>query len=83
MPVVEANPKHEAAYQDMIAALRKHDCSPIEMLALIANLCGKVIALQDQRRITPDDAMKIVALNIQLGNQQAIADLAQSQEGSA
>lgn len=66
--------QHEAFYQDLAELLRKHtaDLPAIEMLAVAANMVGKLVALQDQRTITPEIAMKTVAENIQAGNRQVL-----------
>lgn len=73
-----ANPQHEALYQDLIALMRKYGTdgmTALEMLAVISNMTGKVLAMQDQRAITVEKAMKIVLHNIELGNQQVIESL--------
>lgn len=49
---------------------------PMEMLALVSQLVGNLIALQDQRRITPEMAMIVVSQNIEVGNQEAIREVA-------
>lgn len=68
-----AKPEHEAAYQDLIALISKHpDVSKIELLAIAANMVGKIVALQDQRIMTAEEAMKVVAINIEHGNSQVL-----------
>ena len=69
-----ARPQHEDFYQDLIALLKKHTegMSPLEMLAVASNMVGKLVALQDQRAITPKHAMELVAKNIEEGNQQTL-----------
>lgn len=81
---VEPHGKHRAFRDDLIAVLRKHGdaLSAEEMLALAAHLVGQLIALQDQRSMTPDRAMTIVAMNIEQGNGEALAGVLRS-EGSA
>lgn len=76
----QARPEHEVAYQDLIALVRKHEkeLSALELLAVAANMIGKLIALQDQRTITPEMAMKIVADNIEYGNQTVLRELGKS-----
>lgn len=78
------DPAHEVAYQELVKLLHKHGdkIGAAEMLAIAANMIGKLIALQDQRVITNDMAMEIVGSNIELGNQQAIAQM-NSPAGSA
>lgn len=47
-----------------------------EMLALVSQLVGNLIAVQDQRKLTPDMAMTLVAKNIEIGNLEAIREIA-------
>lgn len=69
--------RHEAFFQDIIPVLNKHhgalDAS--EMLAVAARLVGMLIAMQDQRRMTGDMAMELVAKNIEGGNAHAITGI--------
>lgn len=75
-----AKPEHEVAYQELIALVNKHarKLSAIEMLAVAANMLGKLIAMQDQRSVTPQAAMKVVADNIEHGNKTVLDQLSQS-----
>jgi hypothetical protein len=83
MSIVAAKKIHEEAYQDVCVWLKKYEhLPPRELLALMANLLGKMIALQDQRTMTPEQAMEIVATNMQHGNQQVVDELMAS-KGSA
>ena len=77
-------PEHEVAYQDICALVNKHadKLSAMELLAVASNMLGKLVALQDQRKVTPDKAMEVVARNLELGNQQALAEVRNSR-GSA
>jgi hypothetical protein len=79
-----AAPEHEVAYQDIVALVRKHaeNLSSVEMLAIAANMLGKLVAMQDQRALTPAMAMEIVAQNVEEGNRQVLAQIQQSR-GSA
>lgn len=74
--------KHEATYQDLIKLISKHNLSPPEMLAVAANLVGKLIAMQDQRTMTREMAMEIVARNLEYGNQMVMDELHKT-KGSA
>ena len=68
---------HEAFRNDMIATLRKHQhLAADELLAVAAYFVGQLVALQDQRRMTPAMAMQVVASNIEAGNQHAMAEVA-------
>lgn len=84
MSLHQAKPEHEVAYQDLCALVNKHAdrLSALELLAVAANMLGKLVALQDQRKVTPAMAMEVVAQNIEHGNQQVLAQIAQS-KGSA
>lgn len=75
---MKARPEHQVAYVDLANLLSKHAATmtPLELLAVAANMVGKLVAMQDQRTITPKRAMEIVAANIELGNQQVFSDLA-------
>jgi hypothetical protein len=70
-------PKHLAMRDEMIAVIRKHGSHlpADEILAIAAYTVGQIVALQDQRTMTPAMAMEIVASNIEAGNQQAQAEV--------
>lgn len=69
--------KHELAYQEICQLIGRHgdDVTAIEMLAIAANVVGKLAALQDQRRYTPERVMDIIARNIEYGNEMAVAEI--------
>lgn len=81
--MVTARPEHEVAYQDLTELVRKHadKMSAQELLAIAANMLGKLVAMQDQRTMTPDKAIAIVAANIEAGNQQVLEELATKTHG--
>lgn len=77
--------KHEALYQELLAVLKNHRheaVTPVELLALMSNLVGKILAMQDQRIMTVPMALDIVMKNIEIGNGEAQAGLMDS-KGSA
>lgn len=78
MSIHKAKPEHEVAYQDLTALVRKHadKLTPLELLAVAANMVGKLVALQNQRTTTPEMAMQVVAANIEYGNQDMIRQFA-------
>lgn len=78
MKVVLARPEHEVLFQDMVALMRKHEraMTGLEMLAVGANMIGKLAALQDQRAITPAYALEVIAANLEHGNKTVIDTLA-------
>lgn len=79
-----AKPEHEVSYQDMCALVHRHadKLDALELLAVAANMVGKLVALQDQRKVTPAMAMEVVIKNLELGNQQVMEQLGKS-KGSA
>jgi hypothetical protein len=80
MKNVRARREHEVAFADLLALLAKHadKIDAEEMLAIAANMLGKLVAMQDQRKMTREKAMNLIVENIEVGNQQAIEDLMNS-----
>lgn len=76
----DAKPEHEVAYQDLVKLVAKHadKMSSDELLAVAANMLGKLIAMQDQRTMTRARALEIVIQNIEFGNEQVIKQLAEA-----
>lgn len=82
LPMKTIVPKEEQQkfFDATIELLRQFEHLPPEqMLALACNLVGKLIALQDQTKHTNAMIMQLVTDNIELGNQQALEDLLNSQ----
>lgn len=75
-----SRPEHEIAYQEIVALVRRHadKVSALEMLAIAANVVGKLVAVQDQRTTTSSKAMEIVARNLEIGNEQALQEISNS-----
>jgi hypothetical protein len=75
-----AKPEHEIAYQEIVQLVNKHagKLTALEMLAVASNMLGKLVAMQDQRTVSPSMAMEVVALNIEHGNKMVLDQLAQS-----
>jgi len=71
----QATPEQEITYTQLCAFLRQHsgNLTPQQLLAMVANVLGKVLALQDQSTMTLNDAMEIINKNIIAGNKQALA----------
>jgi hypothetical protein len=84
MSAHKAEPRHEVAFQEIADLLKRHagHLSALEILAIAANMVGKLIAMQDQRTETVPQVMKMVAENIEMGNAQVLAELGKT-EGSA
>jgi hypothetical protein len=65
-----------AFVNDLKAVIGRHtNLSAQEMLAGASQLVGNLIGLQDQRTMTPDMAMEVVAANIETGNETVIEGL--------
>jgi hypothetical protein len=81
---LKATAKHEEFYKELCWLLGKYsnDVDASEALAIAANMLGKLIALQDQRTMTPKRAMEIVTANLIQGNEDCIDGLKLT-EGSA
>lgn len=75
--LVPTSGAHEIAYQELCALLARHagNLSAMDMLAVAANVVGKLVAMQDQRMVTPEMAMQVVADNIEYGNKTVLAKL--------
>lgn len=67
----------------MKAELLSGEISKPEALCLFAHVTGMLIAMQDQRTMTPDQAMDMVAKNIEAGNASAIDQLFEGTGGNA
>jgi hypothetical protein len=78
-----AGPEHERCFQDIVKALRKHsdNMSSVEILAVLSNMLGKVMAQQDQRVYSSERVLEIVRANIEIGNRQAVEALMKSEGG--
>lgn len=80
---IKPTPQHKAFRDELIAAIKKHShLRPDEMLAVASYFVGQLVAMQDQRKFSPEAAMQIVASNIDAGNQYVIAELAGASGGS-
>jgi hypothetical protein len=79
-----ASPAHKAFIDDLKAALGRHtNLSGMEMLAVVSQFLGSIIAFQDRRRFTAEEVMEIVGQNIEVGNQIALESLLRQPEGRA
>ena len=72
-------PAHQEIRDDLIAMLRnKADATGIpaeEVLAIVANTVGQLMALQDQTKYTKDQIINLVVTNIEAGNAHALAKI--------
>lgn len=63
--------RHTTFKQDLDKLLKKHAARlPADhLLAISSQVVGMIVALQDQRTMSTERALKIVSENIELGNQ--------------
>lgn len=80
MSIKQAGPEHEVAYQEICALVTRHadKVSPMELLAIGANMIGKLAALQDQRTVTKEMVMEVIVKNLETGNFQVREELAKA-----
>lgn len=64
--------------EEFLRLIAKHygDESTERVLAVASGCVGQIIAMQDQRTMNPDRAMRIVMANIEEGNRSVIEDMA-------
>jgi len=82
----KAKVQHEVLYTELMDLLKKHvqGGTPVEeVLAIVSNLAGKLVAMCDQRKYTSVEIMKIVSENIQYGNKQMVDELMSKTAGNA
>lgn len=84
MRAIPPSDAQRALMTDLKAAIGKNTgLSAMEMLAVASQLVGNLIALQDQFTYTPQQAMAIVAGNIEVGNRAAMAEVLGPAAGNA
>jgi len=77
MKQVEPTRAQMAFRHALLDVMKQHgaELAADQLLAVAAHLVGQLIAMQDQRTMTPTMAMDIVSANIQRGNLEAIDNL--------
>lgn len=80
-----ATSAHEITYKELVEFLEKRTAglSALDVLAVASNMVGKLLALQDGAKVTPEAGLRIIMSNIQLGNEQATAALRGDPAGHA
>lgn len=83
--ITEPSPAHLAYRHALEQAMRDHGTTlqAQELLAVTSHLVGQLIALQDQRVMTPAMAMQLVQSNIEQGNREVLENLLNSTGGHA
>lgn len=73
-----------AARAEVLEVLRRHQpLEPIEMVAVLAETLGQMLAMLDQRQFTPAQAMEVVGENVAVGNAAQIEQVIGTPRGSA
>ncbi len=77
LTTITVNDDDVAFREESLALLARYlnPNTPERLLALAAHLTGQLIALQNQRRTTPEMALAIVNENLVLGNRSVVAGL--------
>jgi hypothetical protein len=76
MTLIEPTADHAKARDEIVEALRKYEgLGALHLLAIAAQVVGQLVALQDQNKVSPAQAMRLVEENIVIGNQNAIDEL--------
>lgn len=83
--VVQPSAEHEQLRLALCKVIRRKapDMPAEEILAIVCQLVGQLIALQDQRRFTSERVMALVSANIEMGNQHAIDTILNETAGTA
>ena len=85
MKTVDPSARHvalrDAVMNLLKAELAKGDMPSDEVLALMSYVVGQLVAMQDQRRYTPDAAMDLVNVNLLRGNADAVSALLRAPTG--
>jgi len=55
--------------------IKSGEITNFEILSLMAYMTGMVLAMQDQRKMTPAQGMEIVSKNVEAGNRAAVDQL--------
>jgi hypothetical protein len=82
---VPASDAVKAFRTDCIAVLVKHaGALPADqMLAMAAHLVGQILAMQDQRTVTPAMGLALIGDNIETGNREALAEVSSAAGGAS
>lgn len=79
-----ATPELKALMDDLKFALGKHtNLSAMQMLAVVSQFLGSIVAFQDGSRFNAEQVMEIVGANIEIGNQVALDSVLGKPQGRA
>lgn len=74
-----------AARAELLEVAQRHmrEVDALEILAMLSHLVGQCIAVQDQRTVSPRTALDVVYSNIERGNAEMVAQLADAPPGGS
>lgn len=78
MSVKLASADHEAMFSELAVVVAKYESRipEDEMMCILANFLGKIVGLQDKNKYTPTQCVEMVMRNLEIGNQQLMAEVA-------
>jgi hypothetical protein len=79
------NDADKALHADIGALIKRHltPDTPERVLAIASQVVGQVLAMQDQRTMTTDQAFQIITANIEKGNVAVVQGLLDAEGGTA
>lgn len=85
MKSVEPTAAQVAFCHALLDVMKQHgaELKAEELLAVAAHLVGQLIAMQDQRTMTPAMAMHLVQVNVERGNREVVDGLLAATGGRA
>lgn len=83
--LMEPKPEHDAFMAELKSCLGStgKDLDAAVLLAISSQFVGQLLALQDQRRYSVEQAIDLVMRNLEIGNQMVINSHLTRPEGSA
>lgn len=73
LKTVPPSPQVTAYIEDLKRVIGRHESlTALEMLAGASQLVGMLVALQDQTKVTPEEAIRVVEANLEEGNLQGV-----------
>lgn len=85
MKSIQPTARHLAFRKALENSIRDHgqELDALDLLAISAHFVGQLIALQDQRTMTPAMVIELVQSNIEQGNREVVEGLLHAQGGHA
>lgn len=83
--LLDPSPEHDAFMAELKSCLGStgKDLDAAVLLAIASQFVGQLLAMQDQRRFSVQQAIKLIERNVEIGNQTVIDSLLTQPGGSA